>query len=68
MAGTPHSDEDTLRSLAHGTIAPAEAALVREHVKDCPDCARRLAAVDPLSGETLAPGARPATEGEAFLT
>jgi len=66
VAEPRHCDEDTLRALARGTLAPSEAAPVRRHLQDCRECSRRLEEVDPLAGETLAPGPRGAAPEEAL--
>jgi len=62
-----HCDDDTLRALAHGALDSERAAPARQHVQGCETCARRLAELDPLAGETLAPGARTPTNGEVVL-
>ncbi|HEY8211064.1 MAG TPA: protein kinase [Myxococcaceae bacterium] len=48
-----HCDAETLRSLAHGTLAADEAAGARSHLDGCEECLRALAELDPLAGETL---------------
>jgi len=62
-----HCDADTLRGLAHGTLASAEAVQARSHLDRCQVCARALADLDPLAGETVVHerGARVPQTGEA---
>ena len=67
MAEFRHCDEETLRALAQGALDSELATPARQHVQDCQTCAQRLAEVDPLAGETLAPGSRSPTNGEALL-
>jgi len=68
VAEPRHYDEETLRSLAQGTLDAELATPARQHVQDCQTCAQRLAAVDPLAGETLARGSRTPAKGEVFLS
>ncbi|HYV49225.1 MAG TPA: serine/threonine-protein kinase [Myxococcaceae bacterium] len=67
MAESRHYDEETLRALAQGALDPELATPARQHVQDCETCAQRLAAVDPLAGETLAHGSRAPANGELLL-
>ncbi|HYV44591.1 MAG TPA: serine/threonine-protein kinase [Myxococcaceae bacterium] len=59
-----HCDADTLRGLAHGTLDSAESAQARSHLGGCAACARALAELDPLAGETMVSDRIPQT-GEA---
>ncbi|WP_371498297.1 hypothetical protein OG871_19795 [Kitasatospora sp. NBC_00374] len=53
-----HPDVDTLADLSEDLLAPADAALIRRHLADCPDCAdayAALAEVTRLLGDAPAP-------------